>query len=362
MRVVYLLSKDNNPDVINMTLEIVRKTEKSVFDIVGVFAAKPLSDAETDMPLNKSELCCYNPFELVRFRSFLVKNKVNIIHVQHITDVIFAKLASWRLPVKTVLTLQDKALDVNGVFKLMVPCLLRRSDALLFILDTQRKNVMSRYGIYQKKNFLVSNCLFPRKVDTVEEKSLRDKLFLPSDCYLIGTVGDFTAERDFLFVCKMVRQLWKKGRDFHCVIAGRRNKDISGLYNECVSYCLKKCILDYVTLINTGDYDGVMKQFDVFVYVVKSDNIGFDMIKAMSLGVPVVVNDTEVTRELSHNGKYAYLYKTDDVNDFAEKTNAVMRNENSRLIAEVVKNEVNVQYNASSYITKMKNVYEDIVN
>ena len=77
MRVVYLLGKDNNPDVINMTLEIVRKTEKSVFDIVGVFAAKPLSDAETDMPLNKSELCCYNPFELVRFRSFLVKNKVN---------------------------------------------------------------------------------------------------------------------------------------------------------------------------------------------------------------------------------------------------------------------------------------------
>lgn len=75
MRVVYLLGKDNNPDVINMTLEIVRKTEKSVFDIVGVFAAKPLSDAETDMPLNKSELCCYNPFELVRFRSFLVKIK-----------------------------------------------------------------------------------------------------------------------------------------------------------------------------------------------------------------------------------------------------------------------------------------------
>ena len=30
MRVVYLLGKDNNPDVINMTLEIVRKTEKSV--------------------------------------------------------------------------------------------------------------------------------------------------------------------------------------------------------------------------------------------------------------------------------------------------------------------------------------------
>lgn len=27
MRVVYLLGKDNNPDVINMTLEIVRKTE-----------------------------------------------------------------------------------------------------------------------------------------------------------------------------------------------------------------------------------------------------------------------------------------------------------------------------------------------
>ncbi len=52
-------------------------------------------------------------------------------------------------------------------------------------------------------------------MDANEGKTLRERLFIPTDCYLIGTAGDFTSDRDFLFICRMVRQLWKKGRDIH---------------------------------------------------------------------------------------------------------------------------------------------------
>ncbi len=127
-KVAYLLGRNNSPDVMNMTMEIVKKTEKSVFDVVGVFGEDLLfyvDDNKEDIPFYESGLHFYNPIELIRFRLFLKKQKVNIIHVQHIGDACFAKMASWLLPVKVVFTIQDKALDGNFVFKLMTNYALR---------------------------------------------------------------------------------------------------------------------------------------------------------------------------------------------------------------------------------------------
>lgn len=362
-RVAYLLGKKNNQDVMNMTMEIVKKTEKSMFDIVGVFGMDLLLyvDGEEDIPFYESNLNCYNPIELMKFRSFLKRHKVDIIHVQHIGDACFAKMASWLLPVKVVFTIQDKALKSNIVFKMLSHYVVRKTDALLFISETQRKNFLSKHSKLKNKHYLLPNSQPFHRIDANDEKTLRERLFIPTDCHLIGTVGDFTSERDFLFICQMVRQLWKKGRDFHCVIAGRKNKEFEDVYNECVSYCLKKYMFNYVTLMCIDDYDSVIKQFDVFVYVVNSDNVGFDMTKAMASGVPVVVNDTEATRELSHNGKYAYLYKTGDAVDFAEKTDNVMRDEDAALVSGVVKNEIRERGDVSSYITKVKSIYDEVV-
>lgn len=63
------------------------------------------------------------------------------------------------------------------------------------------------------------------------------------------------------------------------------------------------------------DVPSLLATMDAFVYATRHDSFGIAVVEAMASRVPTFVNDWGVMNELTKGGRYATLYKTDDIED-----------------------------------------------
>jgi len=99
------------------------------------------------------------------------------------------------------------------------------------------------------------------------------------------------------------------------------------LYDDCVNYC-KQNGLEYKVLFlgSRTDIPQILDQLDAFVYATDHDTFGIAVVEAMAVGVPVFVNDWEVMKEITVDGKYATLYKTKDEKDLLREFMLFLQN------------------------------------
>ena len=78
----------------------------------------------------------------------------------------------------------------------------------------------------------------------------------------------------------------------------------------------------------------------------------------MAVGIPVFVNDWDVMKEITGNGKYATLYKTKNENDLLREFMLFLQN---KALYQAKANEASIfvrkQYSIEKHIEKLKKVY-----
>ena len=133
-------------------------------------------------------------------------------------------------------------------------------------------------------------------------------------------VGNFVPVRDQMTVCRFLNLLNKKGVDFTFVFIGDLDKNNPQLYNECQSFCKNNGLESKVLFLGARpDVPAILPQLDAFIYSTDHDTFGIAVIEAIASGIPVFVNDWEVMKEITDNGKHATLYQTKDENDILNK-------------------------------------------
>jgi glycosyltransferase involved in cell wall biosynthesis len=157
----------------------------------------------------------------------------------------------------------------------------------------------------------------------------------------------------------MVKKLKKTGRNFTCLLAGEQLEEYDSYFDDCKYYYLVHGLDNYINYIGrryeTANY---LSQLDAFVYHSDNEAIAIPVLQALLSGVSVVVNDNEMIKEITRNGKYASIYKSNDAADFAEKTRHVLTDiEDYQLIAETVKEECREIFCIDRHISGLREIY-----
>ena len=106
------------------------------------------------------------------------------------------------------------------------------------------------------------------------------------------------------------------------------------------------------------DDANILSQLDLFVYNSAKEPIAIPVIEAMASGVNVVVNDCEMIREITCNGKYAVLCENNNELEFAMKARDILLDlEDYKLISQVVKEETREIFSISRHISGLKQIY-----
>ena len=109
-------------------------------------------------------------------------------------------------------------------------------------------------------------------------------------------------------------------------IVGNTPKEEQYLLNYYKNLCNKYGIEDVVHFVGgRNDVPAILQHSDIYI-MSSIETFGISIVEAMMSGVPVIVNDFDVMKEVTENGKLAMLYKTNDATDLANIINKVVNN------------------------------------
>jgi glycosyltransferase involved in cell wall biosynthesis len=177
-------------------------------------------------------------------------------------------------------------------------------------------------------------------------------------------VGSFRSGRSHLFVCRVADELNKKGIPFNLYFVGKKVPSEPQRYDSCVKFCAGHGLSERVHFLGErNDVPSLLRQMDLFIYSSEHDTFGIAVLEAMASGLPVIVNDWEVMKEVSGNGKYATLYETDNVEDCLSKILAF--NQKMATSPEILKEdnlhiskEIQNQYSIENHIRGLYEIYK----
>lgn len=368
MKVAYLIGSLNRGGAETLLLDIFRKCESTPFDMILIHRKGGLyeNDFENEKPHcyriapRKWHFCAY----LQQLRNTIIEEHVTIIHAFYWLDVIYAKLATVGLNIPIVITfhgyLGGEAGWLDGLRYRMV---MQVAKKLCFVSKVQMQSYEKRYGEVVKKNGVVLyNGLNFDKFDLaregVSEITNERKIQL---CM----VGNFNSVRSQIVVAKALALLKnRKVIPWKFSFIGGKCKGEERYYDECVAYCEEHDLNNIHFLGVRKDVPTILKSMDGFVYSSDNDTFGIAVIEAIACGLPIIVNDHPVMKEVcgEANDGIRY-YKTGDAVDAAAQIEAMVENlELSKKTAVANAVRVRDKYAIETHIQQIYKVYSKIVN
>ncbi len=257
----------------------------------------------------------------IQLRQILQSEEVSVMHAQQPIDALYAKIASFRLNKKLILTLHGYDFTTKLVGKIILHYILKRTHTNIYVSNHVKNYYLNKYSLSHEKQKTVYNGVSFSKFENLAsiKTEFRNELGIDANTILMAMVGNFVHGRDQMTVCRYLKLLHNKGVDFHFVFVGKKSDTNQELYDNCVSYCHEQGIETKVTFAGSRtDVPEILSQLDAFIYSTDHDTFGIAVVEAMAVGIPIFVNDWPVMSEITEQGKYATLYKTKEEEDLLQ--------------------------------------------
>lgn len=367
MKVAYFIGSLNRGGTETLLLDICRKKAFAPYEMIVIYRNEgELSDSykSTGVPMFRIKPKGLGIGYLLQIRKLLNCENVDLIHAQTLTNAFISLFATLFTKIRLVSTF-------HGFYWSWFNVLLRQivmwnADAIVFV---------SKYALewYEKhslcfpktKCYVVYNGINFEKL----EESYSEPDFLKqeggSKKIRLTMVGNFIGGRSQMIVCKSIKLLIERGeRGFIFYFVGKRAEKESHLYDACLDYCEKNGLMKWVRFVGSrGDVPAILQHVDGFVYSTVNDTFGIAVVEAVSVGLPVVVNDWRVMKELFYDKGLVEFFETGNVEDCCDKMQLLINkvDEKKREAfkrAHVVKEAFSIE----NHIAELNKVYNGLVN
>jgi len=325
-KVAYLLGGLERGGTETLLLDTLRRVRRTDWPCLLVYrkpGALLAAFRQTDVPMQ--QLFPRHRLDvayLLRLRRLLVGEGIRVVHAQLPLDAFLAYWACLGTGIRLVLSVHGYDFGYNRLARLLLRFILPRTDRNLFVSQYLASHYRTGYDLRprQHRQHVVYNGVDFRKFGPAPAQSVRRELGIPPGVLLLVCVGNFVAVRDQLTICRFLNRLRNEGIDFRFLFVGSRNPADPIHYDQCVAYCTEHGLMDQVRFLGSRhDVPALLTEADAFVYASHHDTFGIAVVEAMAAGIPVFVNDWPVMREITDNGTWATLYRTQDIDDLTRR-------------------------------------------
>lgn len=367
MKVAYFLGSLNRGGAESVIYDICRNKDIAPYDICCIYRKEGDYSASfhaTNVPLYQLKRSGFWLSYLMSFRKLVLQNHIDVVHSQTPFNTLICFFALVLAKAKVVTTFHGFSFsDAPKWYRRIV---YRKSKCIICVSDFQKKLYSIKWGLPScSKLKVIYNGINFSKFE--KNKEIENQYSTESSLVKMAMVGSFVDGRNQMFVCHVMKELDDRKMPFDFFFIGRRDAHEYQRYDDCVAYCEKNGLKDYVHFLGgRNDVPELLQEMDLFVYASEHDTFGIAVLEALASGLPVIVNDWDVMKEITDNGTYVDLYKTDDVNDCVEKIIRFVENRNGHPAELKIKNEriaaeIKKKYSISSHIEKLNEVYLSIL-
>ena len=357
MKVAFFLGSLNRGGAETLLADMFAQGKALPFEAVCIYRKEgTLSDAfhATEVPMHrlprKRSWLLYG----LKLRRLVKSERVDILHAQSAFNATLAIIFLAFTPVRIVLTLHGAAF--NNANKLYKRFVFRHCLRLICVSESERAKYLAHPipGVADRFVVVPNGINFNKfgySSSTGEGTVVR-----------MCMVGNFVPEKNQYLICQALKELASQGVSFDFSFIGARVPAYGACYDRCVSYCEQNGLSSKVHFLGSrNDVPELLSGMDVFVYSSKSETFGIAVVEAMAMGLPTFVNDLEVFDEITHNGEFAVLYKSDNVPDLCEKIQDYLHNRpDYHARAQANASVIRSRYSIATHTTNLQSIYSQM--
>ena len=359
MKVAYLLGSLNRGGTETLMLDVLRNAESAFFETIcihrkgGAYQEDFYAAGTTIYQLAPKRLGLIR--YLWRLRKLMQREGVTIVHGQQPLDTIYGRLATIGTGIKVVQTFHG-FYPMNGCGGLLTRLSIRMSDEMCFVSKYEQEWYQKQMHITDEKCHVVFNGIDFSKFDSAKSIGESQELRIKGGVRLC-MVGNFMSGRDHTTLIHALQLLFQRGKsDFDFYFIGKKSESSPQIYDECMRICEENHMKHVHFLGTRSDVPVLLKTMGGFVYSTDHDTFGIAVVEAMAAGLPVVVNDWPVMREIC--GDDAAYFKSKDVESCAEAIEKMLvelpeRKEVAKKNAALARE----RYSIEAYLARLNAVY-----
>ncbi len=279
----------------------------------------------------KKELPFLDPF-LINKVKYLIKNQgVDLVHAHHVSEGITAFFATKGTKIKTVQSFHASPKISNSQDNFVFKQLAKKMHAAV-VPSAAQLSELEKEGYDVTKLEVIHNGLNPERLLENEAYNIKEKLGLKQQHLLLGMIGNFyTNTRDQITICKALPEVMREFPDVRFVFfGGYKNNHVNNFenYNSCLEICKSNGISDKVFFYGEEtNHNAMFTSLDYFVYSSLNDTFGIAVVEAMFWGIPMIVNDIAVFKEVVGTEENASFFATLDEASLAKTLKEAIQNQ-----------------------------------
>lgn len=292
-------------------------------------------------------------------RRTILQEHIDIVHSQTPSNTLLCSLALIGTKVKVVTTFHGHSFADAPWWQRKI--VYAKSQRIICVSEYEKQFYEHKWHLPQaNKLVVVHNGVDFTKLDSSGQLSV---ISGQRSAINLCMVGNFQGGRSPMVICKALNRLkeTQKAQDIQFYFVGKRVEAEPWRYEECVTYCEEHQLNNVHFLGGRNDVPDLLHQMDGFVYSTEHDTFGIAVVEAMAAGLPVIVNDWAVMKEITKNGQWATLYESENVVDCASKIIDLLQHlDEYKQKASIKAQEVRKEYSIGKHIQGLLELYKSL--
>jgi glycosyltransferase involved in cell wall biosynthesis len=317
--------------------------------------------------LNFVRFCCLLPYNLFTIRRLLRGRDIQIVHVDGVTNFVPALAARWA-GVPIVWHYND---HLPGPLKrVLLPLAARLASTVIVQGEGLRQARTAGDEKLRAKTCVLYSAvdtdkLVPHDSDKTERDRVRAELGVPTDCVLIGAVGNVNRFKGYTYFLEAAARIKERVAQARFVVVGRKLDTDAAHWDHLQQLTARLGLQESVVFAGfRKDIPGVLSALDVFVLPSILESCPVALLEAMAMKVPVVATDVGAVGEIVDHARTGFVVPPRDPEAIAHAVLRILNGlqEQVRKMVEQARRTVEERFAVGIIAGEQWRVYEKIVN
>lgn len=312
--------------------------------------------------LNRMRGHQFDPILVWKLYRLMIRREIDIVAMDEYHASLYGRLAAGWAKVPVVVSFGHNVYRRNLPHRFWINRVLaRRSDRIIVVSERVKEDILKFDRIPPSKVKVISNGVDPFLFESPLSKGeIRQKLSLPENAFIIGTVGRLSAAKGHHDLLKAFRLLLdeEKRPDLRLVLIG--NGSLRGeLERTTHELGLEKTVFFLGTRRDVPD---CLRTLDLFVFPSLWEGQGIALVEAMAAGLPIVCADYEGAREIVSDGVEALIVKPKDPESIKNGIVRLLRDEAlRRSLSAAARSRAVARFSVQGMVREHELLYKEIL-
>ena len=242
-------------------------------------------------------------------REFLRREKISLVHSHLYHANYFGRLAAFRERIPAVCTIHNTYAHPKIHRRLINRWLARKTARIIAVSGPVREDIIRYDGVDPSKVVVIPNGVDPGRFDIpLTRVEARERLGIPAEHFIIGTVGRLEEQKGLRYLVDAVRMLRERGKNAFLLVAGSGREEV-----RLREQATRGGIEDAVFFLGARrDVPDLYRAMDVFALSSLWEGGPITLLEAMASGLPVVATPVGFVPEVVRDGVNGFLVPARD--------------------------------------------------